>query len=212
MHIPLLCRLQEGRALKDSQLQVVRELLPPNPTWERGDPDGVALLAMETVQQGNSCLVFCASKFATEACAKMVARLIGEHMGPIPQRGAAAAATAAAAAQAGLEVTPAGGQQTPGPGTGAGLTSREAILAELKQLTHGEETPLTQAIAKGVAFHHRGLTTEECKLVEVAYGSGAVSVLCCTSTMAIGVNLPARRVIFRHPYIGQPDNPINVAQ
>jgi hypothetical protein len=42
-----------------------------------------------------------------------------------------------------------------------------------------------------------GLGGEERKLVEMAYRSGAVSVLTATSTVAAGVNLPARRVIFR---------------
>jgi len=57
-----------------------------------------------------------------------------------------------------------------------------------------------------------GLSIEERNVVETAYNSGAVSVLCCTSTMAVGVNLPARRVVFYKPYIGLRDNPIDVAQ
>ena len=38
--------------------------------------------------------------------------------------------------------------------------------------------------------------------MERAYHLGLVSVLCATSTLAAGVNLPARRVIFAQPFIG----------
>jgi replicative superfamily II helicase len=53
---------------------------------------------------------------------------------------------------------------------------------------------LCQALSHGVAFHSSDLCSTQRETIEQAFVDGEVSVLCSTTTLALGVNLPADTV------------------
>ena len=56
-------------------------------------------------------------------------------------------------------------------------------------------------IKYGIAYHHSGLTNDEKEIIERGYRTGVLFVLVATSTLSTGINLPAKAVIFKTPFI-----------
>jgi len=85
------------------------------------------------------------------------------------------------------------------------LTERESrelsrLAAEIQGEVEGKTSlsvELTKCLPSGVAFHHAGLSAGHRRLVEEAFRKRLLKVLCTTTTLAAGVNLPARRVVVR---------------
>ena len=56
---------------------------------------------------------------------------------------------------------------------------------------------LALCLRGGTAFHHAGLPMKQRELVEEGFRKGSIKVICCTPTLAFGLNLPAFRTIVR---------------
>jgi ATP-dependent DNA helicase HFM1/MER3 len=56
---------------------------------------------------------------------------------------------------------------------------------------------LQELVGCGVAFHHAGLDSQDRNTIENAFLRGNINVICCTSTLAVGVNLPCHLVVLK---------------
>lgn len=140
---------------------------------EKIDEDGVTNLVLEVFPE-HSVLVFCDSKKRCENVSELLAKIINMKDGVRE------------------EIFSHKGEE------------KKALLSSLGLEGSGFICPvLAKTIRFGVAYHHSGLTMDERKLLEDAFLTGTLGVLCCTSTLAAGVNLPARRVIIRSPFMGR---------
>ena len=140
------------------------------------DCDGVAALCFEEAVGGKEVLVFCATKLKTVDTARAIASAAAHIHGVAP----------AGVGHSRERVRPE-------------LTERRArLLEDLMEVGGSGLCDLFELVVPvGVGLHHAGLAMQERELMEAAFRDGTIRVLCCTRTLAAGVNLPAGRVIFR---------------
>ena len=56
---------------------------------------------------------------------------------------------------------------------------------------------LRELLPKGMSTHHAGMARSDRNMVERLFANGVIKVLCCTATLAWGVNLPAAAVVIK---------------
>ena len=75
-----------------------------------------------------------------------------------------------------------------------GVDGYTQAMKDLKG-TRGRE--LRELVPRGFGTHHAGMPRTDRNRVEQLFAAGHISVLCCTATLAWGVNLPAAAVIIK---------------
>ncbi|KAK4651406.1 putative steryl acetyl hydrolase mug81 [Podospora pseudocomata] len=76
----------------------------------------------------------------------------------------------------------------------SGSEKFEAAMRDVKQTKARE---IRDLVPKGLGIHHAGMARSDRNLMERLFGEGVIKVLCCTATLAWGVNLPAAAVIIK---------------
>ncbi|KAF2133628.1 Sec63-domain-containing protein [Dothidotthia symphoricarpi CBS 119687] len=70
----------------------------------------------------------------------------------------------------------------------------DVAVRDMKQ-SKGRE--LRELLGKGMGTHHAGMPRSDRNLIERLFADGVIRVLCCTATLAWGVNLPAAAVLIK---------------
>jgi activating signal cointegrator complex subunit 3 len=73
---------------------------------------------------------------------------------------------------------------------------KEADWAK-REMGKSRNADLKRLLPLGFACHHAGMLRSDRNLVEKMFHMGLVKVLCCTATLAWGVNLPCKQVIIK---------------
>ncbi|KAL2023073.1 hypothetical protein VTK56DRAFT_3983 [Thermocarpiscus australiensis] len=76
----------------------------------------------------------------------------------------------------------------------SGHEKYELALRDVKSTKARE---IRDLVPKGLGIHHAGMARSDRNLMERLFAEGVIKVLCCTATLAWGVNLPAAAVVIK---------------
>lgn len=75
--------------------------------------------------------------------------------------------------------------------------SNEELLSQEKELRYrGVDEVLIQGLQRGVGVHHAGMNRKYRYAVEVLFRRGYLKVVIATGTLALGINMPCKTVVF----------------
>lgn len=83
------------------------------------------------------------------------------------------------------------------PGSNPFIKSSEQLQILSETASHLNDKTLAETVINGIGFHSAGLTFSDRKIVEELFLKDLLSVLCTTTTLAQGVNLPAHLVVIK---------------
>ena len=73
----------------------------------------------------------------------------------------------------------------------------EGFATAIKDLKNTKGRELREIVPKGFGSHHAGMPRSDRNRIEQLFAQGHINVLCCTATLAWGVNLPAAAVVIK---------------
>ncbi|MBS3121740.1 hypothetical protein J4434_02565 [Candidatus Woesearchaeota archaeon] len=133
-------------------------------------------LVLDTLERNKQAIIFCNSKRSAEKCAEDSSRKINT------------ATSLSDSKKKTIILSESEKKQL-------SELSDEALHALSKPTKQCER--LAECLKKGVAYHHAGLVYEQKSIIEEAFRKNIIKIICATPTLALGVSLPAFRVIIK---------------
>ncbi|KAL2159926.1 hypothetical protein VTH06DRAFT_2059 [Thermothelomyces fergusii] len=76
-------------------------------------------------------------------------------------------------------------------------SGHERYEQAMKDVKSTKAREIRDLVLKGLGIHHAGMARSDRNLMERLFAEGVIKVLCCTATLAWGVNLPAAAVVIK---------------